>query len=64
MKEAELKRIAAEAAKGMAFIVPFANVLVKLRKAEQGLHGVSLQHSEVKVILEGLRLLKEPREPR
>ena len=64
MDDAELKRIAAEAAKGMAFVVPFANVLLKLRKAETNLHGVSLQHSEVKAILDGFRLLKEPREPR
>jgi hypothetical protein len=55
MNEKEIKEIQVSA----AFVVNFANVLVKLRMAERDLHGVSLQHMEVKAILDGLRLLRK-----
>lgn len=55
----EIKKAAKEIATSTAFIVGFANALVKLRKAEKANEPVHLTSDEVKSVMAGFRNLRE-----
>lgn len=57
LSEETLKKIASDGAKGMQFIIGFANALKKLAAAEKRHAGVTLTSGEVKSVLEALRSL-------
>ena len=38
-----------------AFVIGFANAMVKLRKANDATEGVTLDHSEVKALVDALK---------
>lgn len=61
MDEEDIKRIARDGALGAAFVINFANALMKLRKAEERITGLRLTSAEVKAVMDGFRLLKEGR---
>lgn len=55
----DIKRIAREGAKGADFVIRFANLAVKLKRAKVARNGVVLSAPEVKTLIEALGYLRD-----